>query len=233
VRIFSERGNPCVVQSPFDGAPIAVTRADTGQAVSLVEDEDEFTFRTTAGVTYQIARTNCAPVAIGAPVITTHPADTTVGLPDPASFSVSATGNGLRYQWQKNRADIPGATRPTYTAPATTLWDIGSEYRCVVSNALGAARSRPGILNLASAPKRPHHPIHGTWSYRHDGRDYSREFTPDGQCILREGSRIGWTKAYSVSDERTVMVEGTLRHVLSAADTLDIENTFTGKRTSR
>lgn len=233
VRIFSERGNPCVVQSPFDGAPIAVTRADTGQAVSLVEDEDEFTFRTTAGVTYQIARTDCAPVAIGAPVITTHPADTTVGLPDPASFSVSATEDGLRYQWQKNRADIPGATRPTYTAPATTLWDIGSEYRCVVSNALGAARSRPGILNLASAPKRPHHPIHGTWSYRHDGRDYSREFTPDGQCILREGSRIGWTKAYSVSDERTVMVEGTLRHVLSAADTLDIESTFTGQRTSR
>ncbi len=232
-RIFSERGNLCIVQSPFDEACITVTRADTGQAVLLVQDEDEFTFRTTAGVTYQIARTDCAPAAIGAPVITTHPADTTVGLPEATSFSVSATGDGLRFQWQKNRADILGATHPTYTTPATTLWDIGSEYRCVTSNASGALRSRPGTLNLASAPKSDRHPILGTWSYRHAGRDYSREFTPDGQCILRKGSSIGWTKAYSVSDERTVLVEGTLRHVLTAPDILDIESTFTGKRTSR
>ncbi len=146
VRIFSERGNLCIVQSPFDEACITVTRADTGQAVLLVQDEDEFTFRTTAGVTYQIARTDCAPAAIGAPVITTHPADATVGLPEAASFSVSATGDGLRFQWQKNRADILGATHPTYTTPATTLWDIGSEYRCVISNASGTIRSRPGTL---------------------------------------------------------------------------------------
>jgi hypothetical protein len=146
VRIFSERGNPCVMQSPFDGAGITVTRADTGQAVSLVQEDDEFTFRTTATVTYLIARTDSAPVAIGAPLVTTHPADATVGLPEAASFSVSATGDGLRYQWQKNRADIPGATHTTYTTPATTLWDIGSEYRCVITNASGSIRSRPGIL---------------------------------------------------------------------------------------
>ena len=146
VQIFSERGNPCVVQSPFDEACIVVTRADTGQAVLLAQDEDEFTFRTTAGVTYKIVRTDCAPVAIGAPVVTTHPADATVRLANAASFSVAATGDGLRYQWQKNRTDIPGAMRPTYTTPATTLWDIGSEYRCVISNASGTIRSRPGTL---------------------------------------------------------------------------------------
>jgi len=69
-------------------------------------------------------------------------------LPETATFTVSAAGKNLRYQWQKNRADIPGATSPSYTTPATTLWDIGSAYRCVVSNALGATRSRPGILNI-------------------------------------------------------------------------------------
>lgn len=88
----------------------------------------------------------CAPVAIGAPVVTTHPADAIVRLANAASFSVAATGDGLRYQWQKNRTDIPGAMRPTYTTPATTLWDIGSEYRCVISNASGTIRSRPGTL---------------------------------------------------------------------------------------
>ena len=71
----------------------------------------------------------------------------TVVLPDPATFAVTAAGNDLRYQWQKNRVDIPGATSANYTTPATTLWDTGSGYRCVVSNASGTTLSQPGILN--------------------------------------------------------------------------------------
>ena len=59
VRIFSEKGNACVLQSPFDGACIAVTRADNRQPVPVVQDDEEFTFRTTAGVTYEIARAEC------------------------------------------------------------------------------------------------------------------------------------------------------------------------------
>ena len=200
MRIFSEKGNVCVLQSPFDGACIAVTRADNGQPVPVVQNEEEFTFRTTAGVTY-IARAECPPAPAGAPVITTHPRDATVMLPGTATFTVSAAGQNLSYQWQKNRADIPGATSPSYTSPATTLWDIGSAYRCVVSNAFGATRSRPGILHSAGPPSVARHPILGTWSYRHAGRDYTREFTSDGQCILRDGGQVGWIKAYTVVDE--------------------------------
>ena len=147
VRIFSERGNACAVQSPFEGACISVTRADNQEKIATVQDEDEFTFDTTAGVTYDIARAECAPAPAGSPVITAHPADTKAVLPAPATFSVSASGTGLTYQWQKNRADIPGATSPSYTTPATTLWDIGSAYRCLVSNTSGTVRSNPGILN--------------------------------------------------------------------------------------
>jgi hypothetical protein len=147
VRILSEKGNTCVLQSPFDGACIAVTRADNRQPVATVQAEETFTFRTMAGVTYEIARTECAPARAGAPVITAHPASTTVVLPAKATFSVAASGTGLRYQWQKNRVDIPGANSPSYTTPATSLYDIGSAYRCVVSNSLGTVRSNPGILN--------------------------------------------------------------------------------------
>lgn len=150
VRIFSEQGNPCVVQSPFDGAGIQVSRADNRQPVTTLQDEDTFTFRTTAGVTYEITRAEIAPPPAGAPVITSHPASPTVVFPASATFTVAASGVDLRYQWQKNRVNIPGATSPRYTTPATTLWDIGSAYRCVVSNASGTARSQPGILN-------PHH----------------------------------------------------------------------------
>jgi hypothetical protein len=147
VRICSEKGNPCVLQSPFDGAGIVVTRGDNRQPVSTVQNEEEFAFRTTAGVTYDIARAEFTPAPAGTPVITAQPVSTTVVLPAAATFTVAASGTGLSYQWQKNRADIPGATLPSYTTPATTLWDIGSAYRCVVSNSLGAARSNPGILN--------------------------------------------------------------------------------------
>jgi hypothetical protein len=150
VRIFSERGSTCVLQSPFDGAGIAVTRGDNRQPVSTVQNEEEFTFRTTAGVTYDITRAECKAAPAGSPVITAHPVSTTVVLPATATFTVAASGAGLSYQWQKNRADIPGATLPSYTTPATTLWDIGSAYRCVVSNSFGTVRSNPGICICTS-----------------------------------------------------------------------------------
>ena len=147
MRIFSEKGTLCVLQSPFEGAGIRVTRADTRQTVATVQNEETFTFQTSAGVTYEITRDECMPTPAGTPVITSHPASVTVVFPGQASFTVKASGKDLRYQWQKNRVDIPGATSPTYTTPATTLWDIGSGYRCVVSNPIGTARSQPGILN--------------------------------------------------------------------------------------
>lgn len=152
VRIFSEKGNMCVLQSPFEGAGIAVTRADNGQPIPFIQNEEEFTFRTAAGVTYEIERVKYAPVPAGSPAIKKHPMDATVMLPEKAAFMVLAAGQDLSYQWQKNRADIPGATSPSYTTPATTLWDIGSAYRCIVSNAFGATRSRPGILHSAGTP---------------------------------------------------------------------------------
>ena len=147
VSIFSETGHTCTVQSPFEGACITVTRADNQQPVSTVQNEEEFTFGTTAGVTYAITRAECKPAPAGGPVIAAHPGNSSVVLPATATFTVSATGTSLGYQWQKNRVDIPGATSPSYTTPATTLWDIGSMYRCVVFNSFGKIISNSGILN--------------------------------------------------------------------------------------
>ena len=149
VRIFSERGNRCVVQSPFEGAGLRVARADSGRSVPCTQIEDEFAFPTQTGATYVITPAECAAPPSGAPVITHPPSDITVTLSARATFTVSATGEGLRYQWQRNRVDIPGADGPSHTTPPTTLWDAGSEFRCVVSNRLGSVRSRPGVLNGA------------------------------------------------------------------------------------
>jgi hypothetical protein len=233
VRILSERGNPCLVQSPFDGACITVTRVDTQQRIQVIQEEDEFRFQTTAGVAYKIEPADCPSPAADAPVITVHPGQANLALSAPATFTVEATGRDLRYQWQKNRVDIPGATSPAYTTPPTTLWDIGSEYRCVVSNRSGVTRSRPGIVILEEDSNPGPHSVVGTWSYQHGGRRYTREFTGDNRCILRDEGVVGWVKSYAVVDERTVLVEGGLRHVLTGPDTLDIENAFTGRRSPR
>ena len=153
VRISSEAGNRCVVQSPWAGACVAVTRADDQRAVSTVQIEDTFAFDTTPGMTYVITRQDCPPPAAGTPVITRQPADATLVVPATATFTVEATGKDVAYQWQKNRADIPGATAATYTTPATTMWDIGSEYRCVVTNTAGVARSRPGVIQVVGGAR--------------------------------------------------------------------------------
>lgn len=53
--------------------------------------------------------------------ISTQPASATVTVPDPAVFTVAATGSNLTYQWKRDGVDIPGATQATYTTPPTSL----------------------------------------------------------------------------------------------------------------
>jgi hypothetical protein len=50
----------------------------------------------------------------------------------PATFTVTATGAGLKYQWRKNNQDIQGATNATYTIPAATQNDVAT-YSVVIS----------------------------------------------------------------------------------------------------
>ncbi|HEY3404802.1 MAG TPA: PKD-like domain-containing protein [Ohtaekwangia sp.] len=60
------------------------------------------------------------------PVITAHPVTSqTICEGSIASFSVTATGTNLTYQWRKNGVDIGSATSSTYTIPATATTDAG------------------------------------------------------------------------------------------------------------
>src|SRR5713101_4681505 len=73
--------------------------------------------------------------AATAPTITTPPANQTVTAGQTASFSVVAAGTApLSYQWQKNGANVAGATSSSYTTPATTTSDSGSTFDVVVNN---------------------------------------------------------------------------------------------------
>ena len=76
----------------------------------------------TAGSKTSSLATLTLNAAAVAPTITTQPANQTVNAGQTATFSVTATGTApLSYQWQKNGANITGATSASYTTPMTTV----------------------------------------------------------------------------------------------------------------
>ncbi|MGH9715118.1 MAG: pyrrolo-quinoline quinone [Candidatus Acidiferrales bacterium] len=90
---------------------------------------------------------------VGAPTITTQPANRAVAVGQTATFTVVATGAApLSYQWKKDTANIAGATSASYTTPATVVGDSGTTYRVVVSNASGSVTSNSATLTVNSMP---------------------------------------------------------------------------------
>ena len=91
-----------------------------------------------------------APVA---PTITTPPANQTVTAGQTASFTVVAGGTApLSFQWQKNGANIAGATSASYTTTAAATSDSGSTFRAVVNNTVGTVTSAAATLTVNAVP---------------------------------------------------------------------------------
>jgi HYDIN/CFA65/VesB family protein/Ig-like domain-containing protein/SdrD B-like protein/immunoglobulin I-set domain protein len=128
---------------------LATTTADSGSTFDVVVSN-------TAGIATSNAATltvNAAPVA---PTISTQPANQTVTAGQTATFTVAATGTTpLSYQWQKNGANIAGATASSYATPATTMADTGSTFDVVVNNSAGTATSNAATLTVNAAPVAP------------------------------------------------------------------------------
>jgi len=98
------------------------------------------------------AATLTVSAAAVAPSITTQPASQTVTVGQTATFSVVATGTApLSYQWMKNGTAISGGTSLSYTAPATTSADNGSQFTAVVSNTAGNVTSNAATLTVNPA----------------------------------------------------------------------------------
>ena len=89
---------------------------------------------------------------IGAPTLTGAPAPASVTEGATATFTVAATGSGLRYQWTRNGDAIPGASAASYTTPALTLADSGAVYGVVVFNGAGLVFGPSALLTVTPAP---------------------------------------------------------------------------------
>ena len=89
--------------------------------------------------------------ASGPPVITTQPANQTVGVGSSVSLSVSATGAApLNYQWRANGAPLTGATSATLRLSSVQISDAGS-YSVVITNSAGSVTSDTAMLTVDAA----------------------------------------------------------------------------------
>jgi len=123
----------------------ATTSADNGAKFDVVVSDS-------AGSVASATATLTVTAATVAPTITTQPGNQTVTVGQTATFSVVATGTApLSYQWQKNSANITGATAASYTTAATAAMDSGAKFDVIVSNAAGSQTSAMAILTVNSA----------------------------------------------------------------------------------
>ena len=86
--------------------------------------------------------------------ITTQPASQTVCAPGAATFSVSAIGANLTYQWQISTAAVPaytnigGANGSAYNTGATTVAMSGNSYQVVVTGTCNTVTSNAVTLTV-------------------------------------------------------------------------------------
>ena len=99
-----------------------------------------------------VASNGATLTVIGAPAITSQPAARSVTAGATATFSVTATGSGLGYQWTRDGVAIAGATAASYTTPLLDVADSGSSYAVIVYNGAGVAVSTPALLTVSAAP---------------------------------------------------------------------------------
>ena len=87
------------------------------------------------------------------PLIMAQPEEVTSAAGRQATFRVEAKGQSpLRFQWYRNRQQVAGGDGSTLTVNVTRA-DDGTEFRCVVSNALGSTKSRAATLWTTPLPK--------------------------------------------------------------------------------
>src|SRR5207302_5401078 len=85
-----------------------------------------------------------------APNITAQPSNQTACVGAAATFSITASGDGLTYQWRKNSQNINGATSTILTLNNLTTNDNGSYYDVVITGTCGQLTSNAATLTVAA-----------------------------------------------------------------------------------
>ena len=123
------------------------------------------------------------------PTISVNPAPQNPCPGRSASFSVTATGVALAYQWRRNGVNIPGATASTYTIAAVGPPDLGN-YSCFVSNACGDTTTASAALTLSGPPTITTGPVSQSACIFGGGGPYSISVIATGDALTYQW-RVG------------------------------------------
>ena len=148
-------GSALTYQWKKNGSDIsgATSSSYTTPPTTIADNNTAFSVKVSnsAGSVNSAATLTVLDTAVAA-TITTQPADQTAITGQTVTFSVTATGTSLQYQWKKGDTVIPGATSSSYTTPATSSADNDTKYSVIVSNKVSSDTSNMATLtsNMAT-----------------------------------------------------------------------------------
>lgn len=200
--------------------------------VTAADDGAKFSVRITnaqGSVTSNEATLTVKP----GPSITTEPVAQSVNVGASASFSVTATGEQLQYQWLRDEQPISGATSATYTISATAAVDDGAVFTVLVGNPGGIVGSRAATLTVLSTPAVTVQPLSQTvvagdpvmLGVTALGGNLRYQWRRNGADIDGATARVLRLAAASLADDNasyTVSITNSLGSVTSNAATLRV-----------
>ncbi|MBI5373403.1 MAG: phage tail protein, partial [Sphingobacteriales bacterium] len=135
------------------GANIGGATASTYTIVSPVAgDAGSYDVVVSGTCTPSVTSSSVTLTVDAAPVITVQPTNQTTCAGTSVSFSVTATGTGLSYQWRKGGVNIGGATASTYTIASPVVGDAGSYDVVVSGTCVPSVTSSSATLTVNTAP---------------------------------------------------------------------------------
>ncbi len=174
---------------------------------------------------------------IGPPAITQHPASLSVNAGQNAQFTVTATGTGLAFEWQRNGVTIPGAPNaPTYVLANVTGPDNAAIFRVRATNLGGSVTSNPATLTVFTTPAITQHPANttvnvgqaATFQVTATGGGLAYQWQRNGVAIPGAPSAASYTTGATVAGDNgatyRVRVSNAAGFVVSNEATLTVTN---------
>ncbi len=139
---FITQSDPYAAKLGSGKVPALINRVYAPENLAILEDFSGYKFPT------RISDHCMGSGANTAPVITGQPQNVVVSAGQSASFSVTASGGGLSYQWRKNGGDVPAnGNAASFSIASAQAADAGS-YNVLVSNSLGTVASAAASLTV-------------------------------------------------------------------------------------
>ncbi len=143
---------PLTYQWSKDGQPLA-GQTTAVLTISAVNGSDAGSYSVAVSNALGTVASDAAVLTLlGMPAITAQPQAVAQTEGGTATFSVAASGQGLRYLWLRNGVPAAGGTAAQLVTPALTQGDSGAVYSVIVFNAAGGVVSNMAVLTVDPAP---------------------------------------------------------------------------------